>query len=64
MANEKKGGITIGTCIKDANVVKVRRGRPHIPSKAPRLVVADGLSHEEGAIVDIKETVKDEKNRR
>jgi hypothetical protein len=61
MVNEKKKGIKIGTCIKDTNVLKSRRGRP-IPSEAPRLVVADGLSHEEGAIVDIKETVKDKKN--
>lgn len=45
----------IGTCMKDTNVLKVRRGRPHITSEAPRLVVADGLSHEEGAIVEKKQ---------
>ena len=61
MTNERGKGITIWTCIKDADVLKVRRGRPHISSEAPRLVVADGLSHEEGAIVDIEETVKDKK---
>ena len=61
MANGTGNGVKIGMRIKAANVLKVRSGRPHIPSKAPRLVVADGLSHEEGAIVDIEETVKDKK---